>query len=115
MQGGAQDGNLVLWRWPVGRCLGFVHQKPPLCSRRLAARHQPSHEAFIRVPEWRARRAVFLARLQDALPNPASRIILRPAALMRSMRGLYKFSATVEVDGLLAAEAELMCTVKAVP
>jgi 3-hydroxymyristoyl/3-hydroxydecanoyl-(acyl carrier protein) dehydratase len=28
---------------------------------------------------------------------------------------LFKFSAVVEVDGQLAAEAELMCTVKAVP
>lgn len=34
--------------------------------------------------------------------------------LLRSMRGLFKFKAVAEVDGQLAAEAELMCTVKAV-
>ena len=46
--------------------------------------------------------------------SPGDQMIIK-VSLMRSMRGLYKFSATVEVDGLLAAEAELMCTVKAVP
>ena len=30
----------------------------------------------------------------------------------RYMRGIWKFSARAEVDGAVAAEAELMCTVK---
>jgi 3-hydroxyacyl-[acyl-carrier-protein] dehydratase len=34
--------------------------------------------------------------------------------LTRSMRGVFKFKGTAEVDGQLAAEAELMCTVKTV-
>ena len=34
--------------------------------------------------------------------------------LTRSMRGVFKFKAVAEVDGQLAAEAELMCTVKTV-
>lgn len=46
--------------------------------------------------------------------SPGDQLIIK-VTLMRSMRGLFKFSATVEVDGQLAAEAELMCTVKAVP
>lgn len=45
---------------------------------------------------------------------PGDQMIIK-VALIRSMRGLFKFSATVEVDGQLAAEAELMCTVKSVP
>jgi len=36
------------------------------------------------------------------------------ATLMRSMRGLFKFSATAEVNNQVVAEAELMCTVKSV-
>ncbi len=46
--------------------------------------------------------------------SPGDQMIIK-VSLIRSMRGLYKFKGTVEVDGLLAAEAELMCTVKAVP
>jgi len=46
--------------------------------------------------------------------GPGDQLIIK-ATLVRSMRGLFKFSATAEVDGKLAAEAELMCTVKAVP
>ena len=38
-------------------------------------------------------------------------LIIR-VSLIRSMRGLFKFKATAEVDGQLAAEAELMCTSK---
>ncbi len=46
--------------------------------------------------------------------SPGDQMIIK-VSLIRSMRGLFKFSAVVEVDGQLAAEAELMCTVKAVP
>jgi len=45
--------------------------------------------------------------------GPGDQLIIK-ATLVRSMRGLFKFSATAEVDGQLVAEAELMCTVKAV-
>jgi len=45
--------------------------------------------------------------------GPGDQIIFK-VALTRSMRGVFKFSATAEVDGQLAAEAELMCTVKTV-
>jgi len=45
--------------------------------------------------------------------GPGDQLIIK-ATLIRSMRGLFKFSATAEVDGQLVAEAELMCTVKAV-
>jgi 3-hydroxyacyl-[acyl-carrier-protein] dehydratase len=46
--------------------------------------------------------------------SPGDQLIIR-VTLVRSMRGVSKFSATAEVDGQLAAEAELMCTVKTVP
>ena len=45
--------------------------------------------------------------------GPGDQLIIK-STLVRSMRGLFKFSATAEVDGQLVAEAELMCTVKAV-
>jgi len=45
--------------------------------------------------------------------GPGDQLIIK-ATLIGSKRGLFKFSATAEVDGKLAAEAELMCTVKAV-
>lgn len=45
--------------------------------------------------------------------TPGDQLIIK-VALIRSMRGVYKFKATAEVDGQLAAEAELMCTVKTV-
>ena len=45
--------------------------------------------------------------------GPGDQLVLK-ATLGRNMRGLFKFSATAEVDGQLAAEAELMCTVKTV-
>lgn len=45
--------------------------------------------------------------------GPGDQIIFK-VALTRSMRGVFKFSATAEVDGQLAAEADLMCTVKTV-
>jgi 3-hydroxyacyl-[acyl-carrier-protein] dehydratase len=44
---------------------------------------------------------------------PGDQLILK-VNLIRNMRGLYKFSATAEVDGQVVAEAELMCTVKSV-
>ena len=44
---------------------------------------------------------------------PGDQLIIK-VSLLRSMRGLYKFSAIAEVDSKLVAEAELMCTVKPV-
>jgi 3-hydroxyacyl-[acyl-carrier-protein] dehydratase len=46
--------------------------------------------------------------------SPGDQMIIK-VSLIRSMRGLFKFSGVVEVDGQLVAEAELMCTVKSVP
>lgn len=46
--------------------------------------------------------------------GPGDQMIIK-SSLIRSMRGVFKFGATIEVDGLLAAEAELMCTMKSVP
>jgi 3-hydroxyacyl-[acyl-carrier-protein] dehydratase len=46
--------------------------------------------------------------------GPGDQLIIK-VNLIRSMRGLFKFSATAEVDSQLVAEAELMCTVKSVP
>ncbi|HET7833484.1 MAG TPA: 3-hydroxyacyl-ACP dehydratase FabZ [Gallionella sp.] len=45
--------------------------------------------------------------------SPGDQLIIK-VALTRSMRGLFKFTAQAEVDGQLAAEAELMCTMKTV-
>ena len=45
--------------------------------------------------------------------TPGDQLIIK-VSLTRSMRGVFKFSARAEVDGQLAAEAELMCTVKSV-
>lgn len=45
--------------------------------------------------------------------GPGDQLIIK-STLVRSMRGLFKFSATAEVAGQLVAEAELMCTVKSV-
>ncbi len=45
--------------------------------------------------------------------SPGDQMIIK-STLIRSMRGLFKFGATIEVDGQLAAEAEVMCTVKSV-
>lgn len=45
--------------------------------------------------------------------SPGDQLIFR-VELVRNMRGVYKFKGTAEVDGQLAAEAELMCTVKSV-
>jgi len=45
--------------------------------------------------------------------SPGDQLIIK-VLLLRNKRGVFKFSATAEVDGLLAAEAELMCTIKSV-
>lgn len=45
--------------------------------------------------------------------GPGDQLIFK-VNLLRSKRGLYKFSATAEVEGQVVAEAELMCTVKSV-
>jgi 3-hydroxyacyl-[acyl-carrier-protein] dehydratase len=44
---------------------------------------------------------------------PGDQLILK-VTLERNKRGVFKFSAIAEVDGQLAAEAELMCAVKSV-
>ncbi|CAH1090623.1 3-hydroxyacyl-ACP dehydratase FabZ [Candidatus Nitrotoga sp. 1052] len=38
--------------------------------------------------------------------------LILKASFLRNLRGLWKFSATAEVDGQVAAEAQLMCTVR---
>jgi 3-hydroxyacyl-[acyl-carrier-protein] dehydratase len=43
---------------------------------------------------------------------PGDQLILK-VSLLRSVRGLWKYAATAEVDGQIAAEAEIMCTVRA--
>ena len=45
--------------------------------------------------------------------TPGDQLIIK-VTLTRSMRGVFKFAATAEVDGQLAAEAELMCAIKSV-
>src|SRR3989338_5112377 len=45
--------------------------------------------------------------------GPGDQMIIK-SSLIRSMRGVFKFGATIEVDGQLAAEAEVMCTIKTV-
>ena len=44
--------------------------------------------------------------------GPGDQLIIK-ATLGRGKRGLFKFSATAEVDGQIVAEAEMMCAVKA--
>lgn len=43
--------------------------------------------------------------------SPGDQLILK-VKLGRNLRGLWKFSAVAEVDGQVAAEAELMCTMR---
>jgi 3-hydroxyacyl-[acyl-carrier-protein] dehydratase len=45
---------------------------------------------------------------------PGDQLILE-ATLTRQIRGIWKFSARAEVDGTVAAEAELLCTLKGIP
>lgn len=42
---------------------------------------------------------------------PGDQLILK-VSLLRSARGLWKFAAVAEVDGQVAAEAEIMCTMR---
>lgn len=43
--------------------------------------------------------------------SPGDQLIIK-VEVLRNMRGLWKFAAKVEVDGQVAAEAEIMCTVR---
>jgi 3-hydroxyacyl-[acyl-carrier-protein] dehydratase len=43
--------------------------------------------------------------------EPGDQLVMN-VSLIRSMRGMWKFEARAEVDGALAASAEIMCTVK---
>jgi 3-hydroxyacyl-[acyl-carrier-protein] dehydratase len=43
--------------------------------------------------------------------EPGDQLILN-VKVLRQMRGIWKFQATASVDGKVAAEAELMCTIK---
>jgi 3-hydroxyacyl-[acyl-carrier-protein] dehydratase len=45
--------------------------------------------------------------------GPGDQLIFK-VSLTRSMRGVFKFSGTAEVDGELVAAADLICTMKAV-
>ena len=45
-------------------------------------------------------------------PVSAGDQLILKVSFLRNLRGLWKFSATAEVDGQIAAEAELMCTVR---
>ena len=46
--------------------------------------------------------------------EPGDQLML-DVSLLRSKSGIYKFAAKATVDGELAAEAELMCTMRKVP
>ncbi len=46
--------------------------------------------------------------------EPGDQLILE-VTLLRSKSGIYKFAARATVDGALAVEAELMCTMRKVP
>ena len=43
--------------------------------------------------------------------SPGDQLILK-VEILRNMRGLWKFSAVAEVDGQVAAQAEIMCTMR---
>jgi 3-hydroxyacyl-[acyl-carrier-protein] dehydratase len=43
--------------------------------------------------------------------GPGDQLVFR-VSLTRNLRGLWKFSAVAELDGQVAAEAELMCTMR---
>ena len=45
-------------------------------------------------------------------PVSAGDQLILKVSFLRNVRGLWKFSATAEVDGQIVAEAELMCTVR---
>ncbi|MGO8755089.1 MAG: 3-hydroxyacyl-ACP dehydratase FabZ [Gallionellaceae bacterium] len=46
--------------------------------------------------------------------GPGDQLILK-ATILRVMRGLWKFSTVAEVDGEMAAEAQIMCTMRDKP
>ena len=46
--------------------------------------------------------------------SPGDQLVIE-AKILGTKRGLWKFAATAHVDGQLAAEAELMCTLRPVP
>jgi 3-hydroxyacyl-[acyl-carrier-protein] dehydratase len=43
--------------------------------------------------------------------SPGDQLIIK-VEILRNMRGLWKFKAVAEVDGQVAAEAEIMCTMR---
>lgn len=43
--------------------------------------------------------------------SPGDQLIIK-VEILRNMRGLWKFSAVAEVDGQIAAQAEIMCTMR---
>ena len=45
-------------------------------------------------------------------PVSAGDQLILKVSFLRNLRGLWKFSATAEVDGQIAAEANLMCTMR---
>lgn len=45
-------------------------------------------------------------------PVSAGDQLILKVSVMRNMRGLWKFSAIAEVDGQVATEAEIMCTMR---
>ena len=45
-------------------------------------------------------------------PVSAGDQLIIKVELLRNMRGIWKFSAVAEVEGLVAAQAELMCTMR---
>ncbi len=46
--------------------------------------------------------------------SPGDQLVIE-AKILATKRGLWKFAATASVDGQIAAEAELMCTLRPVP
>jgi 3-hydroxyacyl-[acyl-carrier-protein] dehydratase len=74
--------------------LTFVEEKEP---------HDPETTLyyFVGIDKARFKRVV----------EPGDQLILN-VKFERYMRSIWKFSAVAEVDGMVAAEAELMCTVK---
>jgi 3-hydroxyacyl-[acyl-carrier-protein] dehydratase len=45
--------------------------------------------------------------------EPGDQLMIK-VTLLRTARGVFKFAATAEVEGQLAAEAELLCTIKSI-
>ncbi len=55
---------------------------------------------------------VGIDRARFKKPVIAGDQLILKVSLLRNSRGLWKFSASAEVDGKIAAEAELMCTAR---